>query len=57
MIGETLTKKRLLIIYNEMKEIKEIDQSDYFKNYFNEIKWRLKTDHNVKLITHKTITK
>lgn len=42
MIGDTLTQENLQRILDAMLQIKEIDRSDYFKKYFNEVKARLK---------------
>jgi hypothetical protein len=46
----SLTKQNLEEIYEAMLRIKEIDRSNYFKNYFGEIKYRLETEHNYKFI-------
>ena len=37
----TLTFENLSFIYSAMKEIAEIDRSDYFNQYFGEVKTRL----------------
>lgn len=41
MIGSTLTHDNLKAIKSAMDRIKPIDQSDYFKNYYQEILDRL----------------
>lgn len=41
MIGESLTLENLLAIYEAMSAIKDIDKSEYFINYFIEVKKRI----------------
>jgi len=41
MIGDTLTMENLLAIFNAMAKIKPIDQSEYFRNYMEEVIERL----------------
>lgn len=41
MIGDTLTYENLKAIKKAMDKIKFIDQSDYFKSYYNELINRL----------------
>lgn len=43
MIGQTLTKSNLQSILDAMLKIKEIDRSEYFNNYLQEVRERLKT--------------
>ena len=43
MIGQTLTKSNLQSILDAMLKIKEIDRSEYFNNYLQEVQERLKT--------------
>lgn len=43
MIGDTLTQENLQRILDAMLQIKEIDRSDYFNNYLQEVRERLKT--------------
>jgi len=43
MIGSTLTHDNLKAIKTAMDKIKMIDQSDHFKNYYNEVLNRLST--------------
>lgn len=42
MIGSTLTKSNLIAIYEAMSKIKEIDRSEYFKQYYKELEDRIK---------------
>jgi DNA polymerase III alpha subunit len=39
---DTLTLKNLTAIYEAMSKIKEIDQSEYFKQYLKEVQDRIK---------------
>lgn len=41
MIGASLTLENLLAIYKAMNQIKEVDQSKHFKDYFSEVKQRI----------------
>lgn len=41
MINKTLTYDNLKSIKEAMDKIELIDQSEYFKNYYKEIEWRL----------------
>jgi len=43
MIGDTLTQENLQRILDAMLQIKEIDRSEYFNNYLQEVQERLKT--------------
>lgn len=43
MIGQTLTRSNLQSILDAMLKIKEIDRSEYFNNYLQEVIERLKT--------------
>lgn len=43
MIGQTLTRSNLQSILDAMLKIKEIDRSEYFNNYLQEVQERLKT--------------
>ena len=48
MIGDSLTTDNLLDILKAMQKIKPIDQSQYFKNYMDEIIDRLKQNEKSK---------
>ena len=48
MIGDSLSFKNLLAIKQAMDKIKPIDQSDYYKQYYNEILSRLDADGKTK---------
>lgn len=37
----TLTIENLMDIYTAMNKIKEIDRSNFFNQYFNELEWRI----------------
>ena len=41
MTGDTLTLENLQAIYEAMSNIKAIDRSDFFNNYFEEVKERI----------------
>lgn len=41
MISATLTKENLEAILKAMENVKPIDRSEYFNNYFAEVKHRL----------------
>lgn len=41
MINQSLTIENLTAIYNAMSKIKEIDRSDFFNQYYQEIKNRI----------------
>lgn len=41
MIGDTLTKSNLQSIIDAMSKIAEIDRSQYFKDYLQEVQERL----------------
>lgn len=36
--------QNLLAIHKSMQNIKEIDRSDNFNNYFNELQWRIQSE-------------
>jgi hypothetical protein len=44
MDNTTLTLENLIAIYEAMNKIKPIDQSDYFKQYFEEVKNRIEEE-------------
>ena len=41
MIGDPNNIAKMTIIYSGMKNVKEIDRSDYFNNYFKEVVGRI----------------
>ena len=53
MIGDTLTLENLTAIYEAMSKIKEIDRSDYFKQYFKEVEDRLKEPTTINITLQK----
>ena len=40
-MSETITLENLRRIFNSMNEIKEIDRSDYFQSYYQEVVLRI----------------
>lgn len=52
MIGDTLNEENLLAIYNAMNKIKEIDRSQYFNQYLEEIKRRLNEINRAKELSN-----
>jgi hypothetical protein len=44
MYNSTLTLENLTAIYEAMSKVKEIDKSDYFKQYFEEVKSRIEEE-------------
>jgi len=53
MIGDSLSFKNLLTIKQAMDKIKSIDQSDFFKKYYQEVIDRLDDDGGKKDILSK----
>jgi predicted component of viral defense system (DUF524 family) len=53
MIGESLTLESLTAIYEAMSKIKEIDRSDYFKQYFKEVEDRIKEVTSINITLQK----
>jgi hypothetical protein len=41
MIGNSLTKENLQVIFDAMAKVKPVDRSDYFNNYYQEVASRL----------------
>jgi len=44
-IGDPDNLEKMTAIYMAMREINEIDKSDYFKNYYSEVLGRIITRH------------
>jgi len=49
MIGETLNYENLKAIHSAMKKIAQIDRSQYFENYFNEVIQRMNVHERAKV--------
>lgn len=48
MIGDSLTTKNLLSIFQAMDKIDPIDQSEYFRQYYAEVVQRLSDQERAK---------
>jgi hypothetical protein len=53
MIGDSLTLESLTAIYEAMSKIKDIDRSEYFKQYYKEVEDRIKEATSIKITLQK----